>query len=134
MSKRAHALLDTSVIVDLDIIDESRLPDECSIATITLAELSAGVHAAAKSALRAARQEILQYVESAFQSVPFDSEAARAYGRIYAAVLAVGQKPRGGRAVDFFIAATALSRGLPLLTRNAADFTSVANLVEVVSV
>lgn len=60
MSKRAQALLDTSVIVDLDIIDESRLPDECSIATITLADLSAGVHAAAKSALRAARQEILQ--------------------------------------------------------------------------
>jgi len=76
----------------------------------------------------------LQYVESAFQSVPFDSEAARAYGRIYAAVRAAGQKPRGGRAVDFFIAATALSRGLPLFTRNSVDFTSVANLVEIVSV
>jgi predicted nucleic acid-binding protein len=134
VSKRAHALLDTSVIVDLDIIDESRLPDEFSIATITLAELSAGVHAVAEFALRAARQEILHYVESAFQSVPFDSEAARAYERIYAAVLAVGQKPRGGGAVDFFLAAKAFSRGLPLLTRNAADFTSVANLVEVVSV
>jgi predicted nucleic acid-binding protein len=67
-------------------------------------------------------------------SQPFDSEAARAYGRIDAAVLAVGQKPRGGRAVDFFLAAKALSRGLHLITRNAADFTSVANLVEVVSV
>jgi predicted nucleic acid-binding protein len=76
----------------------------------------------------------LQYVESAFQSVPFDSEAARAYGRIYAAVRAAGQKPRGGRAVDFFIAATALSRGLPLLTRNSVNFATVANIVEVVSV
>jgi predicted nucleic acid-binding protein len=134
VSRRARALLDTSVVVDLDVLHEDQLPDECSIATITLAELSAGLHAVTDSAARAARQEVLQYVESAFQSVPFDSEAARAYGRIYAAVRAAGQKPRGGRAVDFFIAATALSRGLPLLTRNSADFTTVANLVEIVSV
>jgi predicted nucleic acid-binding protein len=134
VSDRPRALLDTSVVVDLDVIDEEQLPDECSIATITLAELSAGLHAAAESSLRAARQEILQYLESTFQFVPFDSEAARAYGRIYAAVRTVGQKPRGGRAVDFFIAATALSRGLPLLTRNSADFTTVVNLVEIVSV
>ncbi len=45
-----------------------------------------------------------------------------------------GQKPRGGRAVDFLIAATALSRDLPLYTRNAADFTSLTKLVTVVSV
>jgi predicted nucleic acid-binding protein len=128
-----RALLDTSVIVDLDVIDEELLPEECSIATITLAELSAGLHAAMDFAQRAARQVILQYVESTFQSVPFDSEAARAYGRIYAAVRAAGQKPRGGKAVDFFIAATALSRALPLFTRNSADFTTVANLVEIVS-
>jgi predicted nucleic acid-binding protein len=134
VSRRTRALLDTSVVVDLKVIDEGQLPDECSIATITLAELSAGLHAVTDSALRAARQEILQYVESAFQSVPFDSEAARAYGRIYAAARAPGQKPRGGRAVDFFIAATALSRGLPLFTRNSVDFTTVANLVEIVSV
>jgi predicted nucleic acid-binding protein len=134
VSERVRALLDTSVVVDLDVIDEDRLPEECSIATITLAELSAGLHAVNDSAQRAARQVILQYVESTFQSVPFDSEAARAFGRIYAAVRAAGQKPRGGRAVDFFIAATALSRALPLFTRNSTDFTSVANLVEIVSV
>jgi predicted nucleic acid-binding protein len=134
VSDRPRALLDTSVVVDLDVIDEKQLPDECSIATITLAKLSAGLHAVTDSSLRAARQEILQYVESTFQFVPFDSEAARAYGRIYAAVRAAGQKPRGGRAVDFFIAATALSRRLPLLTCNALDLATVADLVEIVSV
>jgi len=134
VSEHSRALLDTSVVVDLDVIDEGLLPNECSIATITLAELSAGLHAVTDSAQRAARQVILQYVESTFQSVPFDSAAARAYGRIYAAVRAAGQKPRGGKAVDFFIAATALSRTLPLFTRNSADFTTVANLVEIVSV
>ncbi len=134
VSEHPRALLDTSVVVDIDSIDEAELPVECSISTITLAELSAGLHAVMDSAQRAARQVALQYVESTFQSVPFDSEAARAYGRIYAAVRAAGQKPRGGRAVDFFIAATALSRALPLFTRNAVDFTAVANLVEIVSV
>jgi predicted nucleic acid-binding protein len=82
VSERVRAPLDTSVVVDLDVIDENQLPEECSIATITLAELSAGRHAVTDSAQRAARQVILQYVESAFQSLPFDSEAARAYGSI----------------------------------------------------
>jgi predicted nucleic acid-binding protein len=127
-------MLDTSVVVDIDAIADGLLPDECSIATITLAELSGGLHAAKSSAVRAARQEILQYVESTFHAVPFDSEAARAYGRVYATVLDSGRKPRGGRAVDFFIAATALSRGLPLFTRNPADFASLAGLLDVVPV
>ena len=134
VSERARGLLDTSVVVDIDVIEEGVLPRECSIATITLAELSAGLHAVTDSAQRAARQVILQYVESTFHSVPFDSDAARAYGRVYAAVLAAGRKPRGGRAVDFLIAATALSRGLPLFTRNPADFATLAELTEVVGV
>jgi predicted nucleic acid-binding protein len=134
VAKYPRALLDTSVVVDLDAIEENLLPEVCTIATITLAELSAGLHAVTDSTQRSARQVILQYVESVFQSVPFDSEAARAYGRIYAAVRAAGRKPRGGGAVDFCIAATALSRALPLFTRNAADFVTVAGLAEIVSV
>jgi predicted nucleic acid-binding protein len=127
-------MLDTSVVLDVDVIEEDVLPDACSIATITLAELSAGLHTVTDSVQRAARQEVLQYVENTFQSVPFDSEAARAYGRVYVAVLAAGRKPRGGRAVDFFIAATALSRGLPIYTRNPADFLILSSLMEIVAV
>ncbi len=122
------------MVVDLDEIDEGRLPNESSIATIILAELSAGLQAATDAAERASRQQILQYVESAFATVSFDAEAARAYGRVYAAMSTAGRQPRGGRAVDYFIAATALSRRLPLYTRNAADFVTVATLVEIVSV
>jgi predicted nucleic acid-binding protein len=134
VSERERGVLDTSVVVDIAVIDATLLPRECAIATITLAELSAGLHAVSDSTTRAARQEVLQYVESSFQSVPFDSDAARAYGRIYAAVLRKGRKPRGGRAVDFLIAATALSRALPLFTRNAADFQSLAQLMDIVPV
>jgi predicted nucleic acid-binding protein len=133
MSEHRRGMLDTSVLIALDAIDERSLPSECSIATSTLAELSAGLHAVSDSVARAARQEILQYIESTFAALPFDSEAARAYGRVYAAFLA-GRKPRRGRAVDLYAAATALSRGLPLFTRNQADYSGVLDLMEIVAV
>jgi predicted nucleic acid-binding protein len=76
----------------------------------------------------------LQWAESTFEAIPFDAAAAHAYGRVYVAALTAKQKPRGARAVDLLIAATALSRGLPLYTRNPTDFKSVAKLMEIVEV
>jgi predicted nucleic acid-binding protein len=52
----------------------------------------------------------------------FGVEAARAYGRVFAAVAHLGRKPRGARAVDLLIAAVAVAEGLPLYTRNPDDF------------
>ena len=76
----------------------------------------------------------MQRAEAAFDPLPFDSEAARAYGRVYAAVAAAGRKARGARAVDLLIAATACAAGLPLYTRNGADFEALEGLVDVVVV
>jgi len=59
---------------------------------------------------------------------------ARAYGRVYAAAANAGRKARGRRAVDLFIAATALANDLPLYTRNPADFAAFEGLVTVVAV
>jgi predicted nucleic acid-binding protein len=59
---------------------------------------------------------------------------ARAYGRVYAAVAQAGRKARGRRAVDLFIAATALANDLPLYTRNPADFAALEDLVKVITV
>ena len=67
-------------------------------------------------------------------SLRFDGEGARAYGRIYAAVVAKGRKARGARAVDLLIAATACAARLPLYTRNPDDFRGLEKLVDVVSV
>ena len=69
-----------------------------------------------------------------FDPLPFDSEASRAYGRVYAAVIGAGRKARGARAVDLLIAATACSAGLPLYTRNPDDFQALHDLVEVIQV
>jgi predicted nucleic acid-binding protein len=49
-------------------------------------------------------------------------------------VAAAGRKPRGARAVDLLIAATACAAGLPLYTRNPDDFKALENLVEIIHV
>lgn len=127
-----RGLLDTSVVVDLEDIQSSRLPAEVAVSAITMAELAAGPHAATEAGERARRQDRLQRAEAAFDPLPFDAEAARVYGRLYAAVVASGRKARGARAVDLLIAATAAAAGLPLYTRNGDDFRAVEELVEVV--
>jgi hypothetical protein len=76
----------------------------------------------------------LQRAEAAFDPLPLDSDAARAYGRVYAAVMSAGRKARGPRALDLLIAATACAAGLPLYTRNSADFQGLEHLLEVVAV
>jgi hypothetical protein len=66
--------------------------------------------------------------------LPFDDAAARAYGRVYAAVSAAGRRGSDPRALDLLIAAVAVSAGLPVYTRNANDFGGLEDLVEVVQV
>ena len=132
--RRQRGLLDISVIIDLDRVDEALLPLEVAISAITMAELAAGPHAAADADERARRQDRLQRTEAAFDPLPFDAEASRAYGRIYAAVVASGRRARGARAVDLLIAAAACSGGLPLYTRNPDDFRMLGALVEVIAI
>lgn len=128
----ARGLLDTSVVIDLDKLRPDELPVEVAVSTVTMAELAAGPHAATDPDERARRQDRLQRAEAAFDPLPFDAEAARAYGRVYA--VAAGRKARGARAVDLLIAATACGNDLPLYTRNAADFAALEGLVDVVEV
>jgi predicted nucleic acid-binding protein len=122
------------VIINLETLDPIRLPLEVAVSAITMAELAAGPHAATDPNERARRQDRLQRAEAAFDPLPFDSEAARAYGRIYAGVITVGRKARGTRAVDLLIAAIACAQDLPLITRNVDDFRGLDGLVEVFAV
>jgi predicted nucleic acid-binding protein len=132
--RHARGLIDTSVVVGFERIDQSSLPVELAISAITLAELAAGPHATNDAEERARRQDRLQRVESLFDPLPVDAAVARAYGRIYAAVTAAGRKARGQRAVDLLIAATALAAGVPLYTSNPADFRNLEALLDVVEV
>ena len=73
-------------------------------------------------------------MEATLESIPFDAAAARAYGRVFAAVVAGGRKARGKRAVDLLIAATAAAADLPIYTRNVDDFSGLEGIVKIVSV
>ena len=132
--RHARGILDTSVVIDLDLLDPVDLPSEVAVSALTMAELAAGPHAAKDVDERSRRQDRLQRAEAAFDPLPFDSEAARAYGRVYAAEAAAGRKARGARAVDLLIAATACGAGLPLYTRNGADFEALEGVVDIVVV
>lgn len=127
-------MLDTSVIIDLERIEVDDLPAEIAVSAVTLAELAAGPHATDDAAERARRQDRLQRVEAAFDPLPVDAAVARAYGLVFAAAISAGRSPRGRRAFDMLIAATAVAAGLPLYTRNATDFAELGGLVEVVQV
>lgn len=126
----ASGLLDTSVIIDHDVIDPWSLPDESGISAVTLAELSAGPHTTSNTAERARRQDRLQWASSTFDPFPLDAEAARAYGRVVAATRSSGRRERS-RVADLLIAATAVAAGLPLYTRNPDDFRHLGDLLDV---
>jgi hypothetical protein len=133
MPEPSRGLLDTSVVVDHDVVDPALLPDESAIAAVTLAELAAGPHATDDEIERGRRQDRLQWVATTWDPLPFDAEAARVYGRLFAAVRAGGRSPRR-RLADLLIASTAAANGLPLYTRNAGDFAELDGVVTVVAV
>ncbi len=134
MARPDRGLIDTSVVIGLEQLDSGELPVEVAISCLTLAELAAGPHATEEPEERARRQDRLQRTEAAFDPLPFDAEAARSYGRIYAAITAAGRKARGPRAVDLLIAATAHASSLPLYTRNPDDFRGLEHLLDIVTV
>ncbi|MEW6283436.1 MAG: type II toxin-antitoxin system VapC family toxin [Candidatus Eremiobacterota bacterium] len=126
-------LLDTSVVVDIDRVDAALLPEESAISAITLAELAAGPLATADKQERARRQDRLQWAAATWNPLPFGSEAARAYGRVFAATKAAGRSSRS-RLADLLIASTAAANGLPLYTRNPDDFLGLHQIVKIVAV
>ncbi|QLH23654.1 MULTISPECIES: type II toxin-antitoxin system VapC family toxin [Streptomyces] len=138
----AQGLLDTNVMILRKWINADELPAEVAISAITLAELSAGPHEVRRNeeqddydehAERARRMDVLQRAENEFDPIPFDAEAARVYGRVCAAVISSGRKPRR-RVADLMIAAIAVAEDLPLFTTNPDDFRGLDDLLTVVPV
>ncbi len=133
MTEATRGVLDTSVVIDHDLIDTEQLPDESAITAVTLAELAAGPHATESKDERAWRQDRLQWATATWDPLPFDADSARMYGRIFAAARAAGQSSRA-RLADLLIASTAAANELPLYTRNPSDFTTLKRILRVVKV
>ncbi|MFC4034441.1 type II toxin-antitoxin system VapC family toxin [Streptomyces polygonati] len=141
-AEHAQGLLDTNIVILRKWLNPEELPAEVAITAITLAELSAGPHEVRRNeeqddydehAERARRLDILQRAENEFDPIPFDTEAARLYGRICAAVIGAGRKPRR-RVADLMIAAIAIAQELPLFTTNPDDYKALDDLLTVVPV
>ena len=129
MSGVKTGLLDTNTLILLPRLrDPTVLPDEPLISTITLAELSVGPLVADDESERAARLAHLQQAEADFDPLPFDAEAARAFGQVAASIRRSGRKT-SARAYDAMIAAVAMANGLPLYTCNPDDFVGIDGLM-----
>lgn len=130
MTRPGRGLLDTSTLIVLERLNETaQLPSRPTITTITLAELSVGP-LVANDDERAARQARLQRAEADYHPLPFDADAARAFGRVAAALRRKGRKT-SARAYDAMIAAIAIANDLPLYTCNPRDFEGIDELVVV---
>ena len=92
------------------------------ISSITLAELEYGI---AKSEHKQQNAEALEIFLSAIEIFSFDDLAAEAYGKIRINLERAGT-PIG--AMDYLIAAHAISRGAVLVTNNIKEFNRIDNL------
>lgn len=132
--RQPQGILDTSTFVLLKrVSDPQSLPQEPLITAITLAELSVGPLVATSEDERARRQAHLQEAEADFDALPFDADAARAFARVASSLRSAGRKPIA-RSFDALIAATAISRELPIYTCNPNDFDAMGAVVVAVAV
>jgi len=121
-------LIDTNIAIHLrdgtdQVIDQTVAHDgEVMLSALSLAELQRGLYKdPAYTGPRAARLRVLlDYLPV----VPFDAEAAEAYGQIIARCGWVS-----GRDFDRMIAAHAIRMSAVLATDNEGDFTDIPGLV-----
>lgn len=110
----ADLLLDTDVLVD-SFRGARRLEvgrDRASYSVITRCELVAG---------RGVNEDLVRATLGLFDEIAIDRPIAERAGRI--------RRAADVRIADALIAATALTRGLELVTRNRRDFERVEDLV-----
>jgi predicted nucleic acid-binding protein len=123
-----RGILDTSALILFNRFQEvGLLPVVSVVTTITLAELSVGPLIVKSDVERARRLAHLQQIEASFNPLPFDVDAARAFGSVAASLRQAGRKVESRRN-DAMIAAIALANELPVYTCNARDFEGIDGL------
>lgn len=121
----ALGLADTSLFIAVE--QERPLvgvpPQRITVSVITIAELRLGVLAAADSATRARRLETLTRAD-ALEPIPIDRSVATAWATLRIALRDAG---RSMPLNDSWIAATAIARGIPVVTQDA-DYDGIPGL------
>jgi len=125
-------LVDTSVLIEherhrLTIEPHvlARGDEEVFLSVVTASELLHGVHRAHDPAVRARRAAWIEGVLGSFPLLPIDFVTARAHARLWAGLAAEGRMIGPN---DLWLAATAVARGLTLVTANGREFSRVPGL------
>jgi tRNA(fMet)-specific endonuclease VapC len=123
-------LLDTSVCVPLvngtDRALAKRVLRSDPRTLVLCSVVKAELHFGARHSTRVAENvDRLERFCAAFQSLPFDDDAAEQYGQIRSSLQRAGN-PIGAN--DLMIASTALATSSTLVTRNVKEFTRVPGL------
>ncbi len=112
-----RGLLDTSVFIALESarpIEAAKLPDQSVVCPVTIAELQAGVLAAADIDTRARRLATLETIAD-IEVLVIDAEVAAEWARLRVHLAETGRRVNVN---DLWIAATAAAHGLPIVTQD----------------
>ncbi len=120
-----RALADTSLFVGLEQgrIDRSDIPRRVAVSMITIGELRFGLLAAQDAATRTMRLRSLEGA-LAFGPLPVDQRVADTWADLRVALRSAGRRLEIN---DSWIAATAITHGLPIVTQDR-DFEDVPGL------
>lgn len=125
-------LIDTSVLVNVErrglSLERALGERERAISVITASELLHGVHRAKDDRVRTRRQAFVEHLISSIEPLPITTSVARSHAEIWAGL------ERGGETIgahDMWIAATAVSHGMEVVTANATEFQRVPGLTVV---
>ena len=125
-------LIDSSVLIawERDRLDlESQLAEyaeeDFAISAITASELLHGVHRAANPAQRRRREAFVEGLLARFPVIAFDALTARIHARLSAELAAAGTAVGSH---DLIIAATALTKGHIVTTRDERSFPRILGL------
>ena len=120
-------LIDTSLLVAFERNDaaiETLGDEERAISVVSVSELLHGVHRA-RRARQTRRRAVVEAILAAFDAIPITEPVARIHAEIWTRLAARGSVIGNH---DLWIAATALSHGFGVATRDARDFERVPGL------
>ena len=120
-------LIDTSLLVAFERNNaaiESLGDEERAISVVSVSELLHGVHRA-RRAQQTRRRAVVEAILAAFDAIPITEPVARIHAEIWARLAGRGSVIGNH---DLWIAATALSHGFGVATRDARDFERVPGL------
>ena len=132
------SLIDSSVLIDVErgrvvlgVLLEGRGDRGIAMAAITAAELLHGVHRLRASKRKTRAEAVVETLLSSIPVIPFDLVCARAHARLGAEL---GRRGITVGTHDLMIGATALARGLSVITSDQRSFPRIPGLeIEILS-